>query len=187
MKGSIFSHILNRSLAHVMRFSSKPQHFKESVAEHSFFVAYIVSILCELLKEAGEKIDAEKALRMALVHDIEETFSGDILGPFKHHSLEVSLAIQKVNKEVIAETFQNLPQSLAGHFVSLWTEEGEGKSIEAQVVKSADRLSLIAKCAEEVKTGNTFFKEIYETQLSSLRQYHVSWWDKIKGKVLPRE
>ncbi|MBI2112960.1 MAG: HD domain-containing protein [Candidatus Wildermuthbacteria bacterium] len=180
----IFSHILNRSLAHVMRFSSKPQHFKESVAEHSFFVAYFTCILCDLLKEAGQDINSEKALRMALVHDLEEVFSGDILSPFKHYSQEVTAAIRKVNLEIIQEAFQGLPAKLSAHYISLWTEEGEGKSIEAKVVKIADKLSLLGKCAEEVKAGNEFFKDMYEWQLQSLRGYDAPWWNLVKQKVL---
>lgn len=181
----IFSHILNRSVAHVIRFSSKPQHFQESVAEHSFFVAYIVKILCELLKEKEEKVDIERAMTMGLVHDIEEIFSGDILSPFKHHSAEVTSAIRKVNQEVVKENFKDLPESLAHHFVSIWNEEGEGKTIEAQIVKAADKLSLLAKCGEEVKVGNEFFRGMYEHQMKFLKEYDASWWNKIKDSILP--
>jgi len=81
---SVFKHLQNRSLAHVMRFNLKPQHFPESVSDHSYFVAYIVSILCHLLgKQSGHTVDKQKALEMALVHDMEEMFSGDIVTPFK--------------------------------------------------------------------------------------------------------
>lgn len=181
----IFQIILNRSLAHVTRFNLKPQHFPESVAEHSYFTAYIVAILSELLEKGGERINKEKALQMALVHDMEEIFSGDIVTPFKHYSSEVAAAIRKVNKELIEEVFSGLPDTLASHFISLWNEEGQGETIEAQAVKVADKLSLIAKCAEELKVGNEFFKEIYDRQLNLLRQYDKPWWQKIKDQILP--
>ena len=93
-------------------------------------------------------------------------------------------AIRKVNVEVIEGAFEGLPKSLREHFVSLWTEEGKGESIEAQVVKMADRLSLVAKCAEEVKAGNKFFNGIYELQLKALNEEEQPWWGKIKEKVL---
>ena len=181
---NVFSHLLNRSIAHVKRFNSRPQHFPESVAEHSFFVAYITTILCNLLKEAGEDIQKEKAVEMALVHDMEESFSGDILTPFKHYSKEVTFAIRKVNKEIIQDVFADLPKELASHYVALWNEEGEGETKEAQLVKVADKLSLVAKCAEEVKVGNEFFQEIYNSQLEWLQSYEKPWWEKIKNKIL---
>ncbi len=185
MAKGIFQHILNRALAHVVRFSSKPQHFPESVAEHSFYVAYITAILCELLQNSGEeKVEKGKAISMALVHDIEETFSGDILGPFKHYSQDVADAIRKVNQETVREAFSNLPPELSNHFVALWNEEGQAKTIEAQIVKMADKLSLVAKCAEEVEVGNEFFRPIYEQQLTIPKEDHKLWWKRIKEKVL---
>ncbi len=180
----ILRHIKNRSLAHIIRYSAHPQHFGESVAEHSFYTAYITAILCRLLKEEEVNIDAEKAISMALVHDAEEMFSGDILGPFKHYSDEVTEAIRKVNLDIIRDAFEGLPNSLTNHFVALWVEEGEGVGIEAQVVKMADRLSLIAKCAEEVKAGNEFFQEMYDEQLARLNRDDKPWWNTIKAKVL---
>ena len=180
----IFKHILDRSLAHVTRFDSTPQHFRESTAEHSFFVAYITRILCDLLEKKGEKIDKEKAVIMALMHDIEESFSGDILGPFKHYSKEVHSAIAKVNQVGIVEVFKDLPKELSEHYIALWSEEGRGECIEAQVVKVADKLSLIAKCREEVVAGNGFFEEMYERVLKELQEDTKPWWEEIKGDVL---
>lgn len=181
---NIFDHILNRSIAHIVRFSTTPRHFSESVAEHSFYVAYITAILSKLAKAKGHQVDHAKAISMALVHDMEEQFSGDILGPFKSFSPEVKTAIRKVNKEVIHQCFEGLPESLQNHFVALWIEEGEGESAEAQIVKAADRLALVAKCYEEVKTGNEFFRHIYEGSLHTLRTTKLPWWDDIKDEVL---
>lgn len=182
---NVFRHILNRSLAHVMRFNLKPQHFPESVADHSYFTAYIASILAGILEKKGIELNKEKALAMALVHDMEEMFSGDIVTPFKYHSAEVTEAIQKVNRELIGDVFSDLPEDMASHFVSLWNEEGKGETIEAQVVKVSDKLSLIAKCAEEVRVGNEFFKEIYDNGMRFLREYDKPWWRDIKDEVLP--
>ena len=167
-----------------MRFNLKPQHFPESVADHSYFCAYIVSVLCHLLNEVGEVVDKQKALEMALVHDMEEMFSGDIVTPFKHYSAEVEAAIRKVNKEMIGEVFVGLPKELASHFIALWNEEGAGETMEAQVVKVADKLSLLSKCAEEVRVGNEFFQEIYDQGLKFLEQYDKPWWQKIKPQIL---
>jgi len=115
---------------------------------------------------------------------MEEMFSGDIVTPFKHYSSEVEDAIKKVNKELIGEVFAGLPAELAEHYIALWNEEGAGQSIEAQVIKVADKLSLIAKCAEEVHVGNEFFQEIYDLGIKFLQEYDKPWWQKIKEKIL---
>lgn len=180
----LFDHIKDRSLTHVVRFNSTPQHFRESVADHSFFVAYISSLLCRLLREKGVKIDAERATTMALVHDMEEIISGDILSPFKHHSKELNNAIRRVNRKRIKDVFDDLPKKLAAYYTALWREENEQKTIEAQLVKASDTISLLAKCHEEVKAGNEFFLKIYKFEYKNLEKIDHSWWKKIKKDVL---
>ncbi|OGC54789.1 hypothetical protein A2797_00760 [candidate division WWE3 bacterium RIFCSPHIGHO2_01_FULL_48_15] len=180
-----FEHFLDRSLSHVIRFSGNPQHFHETVGEHSFYVAYFTAILSHFLKKKGVKIDEAKAMKIALVHDMEESFSGDIRGPFKHRSKEVLDAIRKAGREIIPLVFDDLPADLGKEFVSLWKEDTQQKTIEAQVVKAADELSLIAKCHEEAKVGNEFFRPIYERHLEKLRETKHPWWKEIKDQILP--
>jgi len=180
----IFEHFLDRSLAHVVRFNGKPQQFPESVAEHSFYVTYFTTILLHFLKKAGEPVDEAKALKIALVHDMEEAFSGDILTPFKHYNEEILGAIRKVNRDMIPMAFENLPQELGKEMISLWLEDAEQSSKEGQVVKLADKISLISKCYEETKVGNDYFKPIYERELDKLKNISHPWWQKIKENIL---
>jgi len=184
-KSSHFKHFLDRSLSHVVRWSSKPQHFHESVVDHSFYVAYFTAILCYFLREIDEPIDETKAIKMALVHDMEEIFSGDILGPFKHHDEEVLTAIRKAGEERISKAFEELPKGLSEEFVSLWKENLRHKTKEALVVKLADDLSLVTKCWEETRVGNEFFRGTYEKHVKKLHELDYPWWQKIKDKVLP--
>lgn len=180
----VFEHFLDRSLAHVVRFNSRPQQFPESVAEHTFFVAYFTSVILHFLKKAGETVDEAKVLKMALVHDMEEVFSGDILKPFKHFNEEILAAIQNVSRQAIPMVFEDLPPDLSSEFVALWNEESKQESKEAQVVKLADKISLMAKCYEEMKIGNDFFRPIYEREMEKLKAFDRPWWLKIKKEVL---
>lgn len=180
-----YKHFLDRSLTHVMRFSSIPQQFQESVAEHSFFVAHFVSILIFFLKEKKEQLDEARALKIALIHDMEEKFSGDILTPFKYYNKEVYNAIKRVNRETVPLVFEHLPKPLAKQFIDFWKEDADRKTKEAQIVKVADKLSLLSKCHEEMTLGNSFFKSIYERELKALRDLEWPWWQKIKDKILP--
>ena len=182
----VFRHFLDRSLSHVVRFNSTPQQFQESVAEHSFYVAYYTSILVFFLREAKEEINEAYALKIALLHDMEERFSGDILTPFKHYNEDVLHAIRKVNEEMISLVFEDLPPRLNNEFVALWKQDVELTTREAQVVKVADKLSLLSKCYEEIKIGNEYFQPIYERELERLISFPWPWWQKVKKRVLPR-
>ena len=180
----IFEHFLNRNLAHVTRYNNRPQHFPETVAEHSFYVAYFSLIICSLLEKKEIKINTKKTLSMALIHDAEEGFSGDILNPFKHYNEKVYQAIREVNREMIGEMFVELPTDLQKEFVGLWNQENSAETIESQVVKTADKLQLLSKSFEEIQAGNTYFEEIYKRELKKLKELDFSWWKKIKNEVL---
>lgn len=180
----VFEHFLDRSLAHVIRFNSRPQHFPESVAEHTFYVAYFSALLISFLRKAGDQVDEAKVLKMALVHDMEESFSGDILTPFKHFNDEIVQAIDKVNQQAIKLVFENLPPDLQGEYIALWTENGEHKTTEAQIVKIADKISLLAKCREEMRAGNDYFRRIYERDLERIREYEYPWWQKVRAEII---
>jgi len=84
MSNKISQFILNRRLAQIKRYHATPLHQNETVAEHSFYVAIIARALCGLLEEKRVKINTLEVVEKALIHDIEEMFSGDIIQPFKY-------------------------------------------------------------------------------------------------------
>ena len=61
-----------------------------------------------------------------------------------------------MNEQTIVLMFEKLPPGLQEEYISIWKEESAQRSKEAQVVKLADRLSLISKCHEEMRVGNVF-------------------------------
>lgn len=60
--------------------------FREDVSQHSYFTALYAMILADLERHRGRKVDVEKLLRMVLLHDAEESRTGDIHHPFKHQN-----------------------------------------------------------------------------------------------------
>lgn len=181
---AFFSYFLNRNLAHVRRFNNRPLLFPESVAEHSFYVAHFTQMICWLLEQKKVSIDAKKAISMALIHDSEEGFSGDILNPFKHFNEKIASAIREVNEETVGLMFEDLPNQLSEDLIDLWHEEQKRQSIESQVVKLADSLSLISKCFEEIESGNSNFHEIYRKEIKNISALKYPWFSKIKTEIL---
>lgn len=108
----------------------------ESVAEHSFGVAAIAACLVDQLRESGTEIDGERVLRMALLHDVGEVFTGDVPKPAKIPALARALA--DAEDELVGAA---LPEPA----LSIWREAREGRSLEAEVVKAADKLHLLIK------------------------------------------
>jgi putative hydrolase of HD superfamily len=118
----------------------------ESIAEHCFGVSVVASMLVDDLRARGVSVDGEKVLRMALVHDAAEAFTGDIPMPAK--TAELKDALEKAEEEQLARVLP--PAQLA-----LWRESEAGESVEARVVKAADKVQMMIKALtyEEQRRG----------------------------------
>lgn len=108
----------------------------ESIADHSHGVAVVAMLLVDALRAEGHVVDGERALRMALVHDAPEARTGDVPMPSK--SAEAEAAIDALEDRI---TRDMLPPELH----ACWREAEDGQTLEARIVKAADKLQMMAK------------------------------------------
>lgn len=71
------------TLSHVPRWAIVDKHRTQSVGEHTFRVTAIVLMLVREFDKRGLYVSKSKALELAIVHDIDEAWSGDLPTPFK--------------------------------------------------------------------------------------------------------
>ena len=118
----------------------------ESIAEHTYGVACVAAALVDDLRARGVAVDGEKVLRMALVHDAAEALTGDIPMPAKTAELEA--ALERAEDELLA-------RALPAAQLELWREAERGASVEARVVKAADKVQMLVKMLtyEEQRRG----------------------------------
>ncbi len=127
----------------------------ESVADHSFGVAFISLILGEM---ASQPLDKAKLLTIALLHDLQESSIGDIPSPAIRH-LSPS-AKHEAEKAALDELLGQLPWS--EHWLSWWQEFERGDSIEGQIVRDADQLDMLIQAyIYEQATGNRYLAEFW--------------------------
>lgn len=110
----------------------------ESIADHSFGVVLITMMLVDALREDGIAIDGERALRMAIVHDAPEAATGDLPNPSKTPALDAALG--ELEESIAARV-------LTAASLASWRELETGTTLEARVVKAADKLHMMAKAA----------------------------------------
>ncbi|MEL6185622.1 MAG: HD family hydrolase [Myxococcota bacterium] len=108
----------------------------ESIADHSHGVALCTMLIVDALRAEGQSVDGEKALRMAIVHDAPEAATGDVPMPVKTPELDAALAA--VESTLVDRL---LPSGVAAD----WREMEAGESLEARIVKAADKLQMMAK------------------------------------------
>lgn len=108
----------------------------ESIADHSYGVAVVTMLLVDAVRATGESIDGERALRMALLHDAAEARTGDV--PMPNKTPELSAALEKVEETIVAGL-------LPPPHLEQWREAEAGKTLEARIVKAADKIQMMVK------------------------------------------
>jgi putative hydrolase of HD superfamily len=126
----------------------------ESIADHSYFVALTVMLLVDALRDEGVSVDGEKALRMSLVHDAPEAKTGDV--PMPQKTPRVDAALEELEGELITRLVPE-PQQRA------WREAEDGVSLEARIVKAADKIQMMTKALVYGRTGRGDLHEFWNT------------------------
>ncbi len=141
----------------------------ESVADHSYGVALIAMLLADLAQARGFEPDVEKVLRMALLHDLTEARTGDLPNTIKRHFDRKSL---RAADESIADEILLGLGALGEEYQLLWREYEERQTLEARIVKAADKLDLLLQAREYEKGGSRNLHEFWEnseTDFSDLK------------------
>jgi len=127
----------------------------ESVADHSFGVAFISLILAEMV---GQPLDKAKLLTIALLHDLPESVVSDLPTPAAVHF--PSGAKREAETEALNELLRRSP--CAGQWRTWWQEFEDGTSIEGRLVRDADRLDMLIQAhVYEQTTGNRWLEEFW--------------------------
>jgi putative hydrolases of HD superfamily len=130
-----FLHMAER-LKDEMRHSWTSTGRQESVAEHSWRLALMV-ILCEPYLEV--KINLQRALIMALVHDLVEMKTGD--KPLFYYTTD-ELKAEKVREEnqAMDEIRDFLGDETGDLFHEIWLEFEKNETPEAKLVLALDKM-----------------------------------------------
>lgn len=144
------------NMASVFRFSSLPVHHRESVAEHTYYVVHLAWVLAMDIQRRGTTVAFETLFARALVHDLDESLTGDIIRPFKHSSPELFEALTKGAREMFARRYQSLPGGTEVR--DLW-EGAKDNLLEGRIVDFADVWSVYLYLYREVMLGSIFARE----------------------------
>lgn len=107
-------------------YTSSRRH--ESVAEHSWRAA----LMAYLMKDAFPEADMDKVIKMLLIHDLGECFTGDI--PVFEKTAEHEEAEEKLLMDWVA----SLPEPFAGEMRALYSEMEARQTLEARIYKCID-------------------------------------------------
>jgi putative hydrolases of HD superfamily len=129
----------------------------ESVAAHTFGVCYATLLLAQMV---DEPVDLQKALTMAVVHDLAEGLTTDIPAPVWRFL--PAGAKKEMEQAAMNVVLAGLP--FAPEFTAVWEEYGASTTFESQLVHDADKIDLfIQATVYEEQTGNRHLQEFWAT------------------------
>ena len=105
----------------------------ESVAEHS----WRISLMAFLLRSEFPDADIDKVIRMCLIHDLGECFTGDIPTFAKTDN------DRDVEDSLLNQWVKTLPEEISKEMALLYEEMDEQKTIESKIYKALDKLEAL--------------------------------------------
>jgi len=167
-----------RKLDRVIRFSAHIRIKDESVSEHLFHMALYAMILADLEEKVFKnKVNKEKLLKTALLHDLEECLTGDIIYGFKHTDKGLTKEIKKISQKFFANLMNNLPEKISKEYLTFWSTSKDREKIEGKILEAADKLEGLIYALDELSLGNKGFKSAirtYQKQLKAMKLKSVN-------------
>ena len=109
----------------------KGRKLAENDAEHTWRTLMWFLLLEPFLEK---KVDSEKILKMILIHDLPETYTGDEIAFSKNH-----IHFKKEYKGA-KKIFKKFPKQIAQKYFNLWKEFEDNKTKEAKIARAIDKL-----------------------------------------------
>ena len=154
-------------MRYIVRWGLMRNTMQENIQEHSHMVAVLAHALAVIRRDVfGGDIDPGQAAVLALYHDAPEILTGDLPTPVKYYNPEIRDAYREVETVSARRLLSMLPDALRPAYEPLLLEDLE--SGYHAVVKAADKLSAYIKCVEELKAGNSEFRQAAEQTRQAL-------------------
>ena len=126
---------------------------RESVAEHSWQIALMAMLIAPEFPEA----DMNRVIRMCLIHDLGEAFTGDI------PAFDKTEADGEKEDALFDAWVQTLPESTRVEFAELLAEMNALETLEAKIYKALDKMEALIQ--HDLSDISTWLPLEYDLQL----------------------
>lgn len=122
----------------------------ESISDHCYRVSLLAMLLGDILVENSVKLDMNRVMRIAILHEIGEARVGDIPFPvLKYIDEEYKSSAED---KAVSEMLNGLGK-IGQRYYKLWYEFEQGSSLEGRLVKAADKLELMIQVYQYEEVG----------------------------------
>ena len=156
---------------------------RENIQEHSHMVAVLAHALAVIRNQFFDgRVDEGQVAVAALYHDAGEILTGDMPTPIKYYNPAIREAYRQVEQVAVDKLLGMLPNELRPTYSAALSPAA---SEIQQLVKAADKLSAYIKCLEELKAGNTEFRQAAEQTRYALEDMELPEVDYFMEHFLP--
>lgn len=146
---------------------------QESVAEHSWRIALMAMLITPEFPEA----DMDRVIRMCLIHDLGEAFTGDI------PTFDKTAADAEKEDALFTHWIGTLPEETRMEWSSLLAEMNAMETVEAKIYKALDKMeALISHNESDI---STWLPLEYDLQLhyGAENVKFSSWFQSLKQEI----
>lgn len=129
-------------------YTAKGRH--ESVAEHS----WMMTLMAFFIKDEFPEADMDKVIKMCIIHDLGEAFTGDI------PTFEKTEGNEQTEEELLHNWVKILPKNVADEMLDLYEEMAKRETLEAKIFKAIDCLEALVQ--HNISDLSTWIPKEYE-------------------------
>ena len=133
-------------------YTAKGRH--ESVAEHS----WMMTLMAFFMRDEFPDADMDKVIRMCIIHDLGEAFTGDI------PTFEKTQAHEVTEEQLLDRWVNTLPEPVKTEMQALYQEMAERKTVEARIYKAIDGLEALVQ--HNISDISTWIPREYELNMT---------------------
>lgn len=150
-------------LKRTMRHCYTSDDRKESVAEHCWRVA----LMAYWMEDEFPEVDINKVIKMCLIHDLGECFTGDI------PCFKKTEADEETEENLLYQWVATLPEPLNDKMRTLYQEMSELKTLEAKIYKALDNMEgALSHNESDLKTWEPHEYELTKNYGIDKSQFH---------------
>ena len=150
----------------------------ESVADHSFSTTVLAMLLADLEVANGRRINIERVLRLALLHDLPEALTFDISKSYLEY---LGMRGEAIKRELEQAAWKHLIEgiekgAIRKRYAQLQSEFNAEQTIESMIVHAADRLDLLLQIVEYRRRGypKAILADLWKSTSQKLRGSKLS-------------
>ena len=106
------------------------------------------------MKDEFPEVDMDKVVRMCIIHDLGECFTGDI------PTFDKTKVHEENEEKLLYSWVRTLPENYANEMIALYEEMAERKTIESKIYKALDGLEALIQ--HNISDLSTWIPKEYE-------------------------